>query len=63
MDHGVLMEKKLAHLAVHQHAKHLEVFVAALRLNNHLSKALRMEMDKYQMLVGTRHHFFNNAKF
>ena len=49
--------KGLVHLATHQHAKHLEDFVAELRADTHLGKALRMEMDKYQLYLGSYTHF------
>ena len=53
--------KNLVNLATHQYAKHLEIFIASLRVNNHLGKVLRMDMDKYQMLLGTQQHFFNSG--
>ena len=50
-------DKGLVHFATHQHGKHLEDFISSLRDNTHLGQALWMEMDKYQMLLGTQEHF------
>ena len=49
--------KGLTHLSIHQHAKHLEIFVSHLRYQTHLGKILRMQMDKMQLFLGTEEHF------
>ena len=51
--------KGLAHLAVHQHAKHLEWFVSEIRKESHLGKVLTVQMDKHQMILGTEKHFLS----
>ena len=51
--------KGLVHLGVHQHEKHLEVFVKALRTLSHFGHVLRTQMDKHQMVIGCQAHFLS----
>ena len=53
--------KGLVHLAVHQHAKHLEWFVSEIRKESQLGKVLKVQMDKQQMMIGSEKHFLTMA--
>ena len=49
--------KGLVHLYTHQFLKHLEWFVGTLRRNDRVGKIMRIQVAKYQMFLGTEHHF------
>ena len=50
--------KGLADFATQQHIQHLERFCGHIRRQKEIGNLLQIEMDTIQLIMGSRHHFF-----